>query len=291
MKNFPQNVFPDVERNAFKKFSKKNVTEDYIKENLKLQGWDCYAPFTDTGLDLIATKEVDGRLIYRFIQIKTRSLDSKGKFGFTLKSKDFETDCRKFFFFYCDSDSNDNLIDDVLIISMYDYMNLCYENKEIGLSHFGTASFKNGNNKINSIKCEVNKKEDEENNWTWVFQRKKLSLNKYLNNNGLKLFNSTDYDDNLETKNAVIGRIKKELFYAFEKGNKNAKTNCLFEDGDDTGTNISTYMKKRSNILPEKYIKDIGLIAKAFKSKYPELYESHLRYLIKDALDGGDSDE
>lgn len=94
MKEFPTNVFPDVERSAFRKFSKKNVTEDYIKENLRLSGWDCYSPFTDTGLDLIATKTINGQTIYRYIQIKTRSFEGDNHIGFTLKSKDFETDCR-----------------------------------------------------------------------------------------------------------------------------------------------------------------------------------------------------
>ena len=77
MGNFPINVFPDVERTAFKKFLKKNVTEDYVKENLKLRGWECYKPFTDTGIDLLATKVFDNKRVYRYIQIKTRALDKR----------------------------------------------------------------------------------------------------------------------------------------------------------------------------------------------------------------------
>ena len=88
--DFPVNVFPDVERDAFSKYTKKNVTEDYIYENLKLQGWTCYKPFVDTGIDIIATKEdSNGRKIYRYIQVKTRELSKNTFFRIYFKTKGF----------------------------------------------------------------------------------------------------------------------------------------------------------------------------------------------------------
>ena len=187
MKDFPINVFPDVERNAFKKHLKKNVTEDYIKENLKLKGWECYKPFTDTGIDLIATKIIEGTRVYRYIQIKTRVLGKDNKFGYTLTSKDFVTDPRKIYVLFCDTEN------DVIILPTYDYLKIFYENERMGKSHFATPSFRNNNNKLNSLKC-VNGR------WGWYFGKGKshVDFTQYVNEQGLSKIDSLDIDNNFE---------------------------------------------------------------------------------------------
>lgn len=287
MKDFPVNVFPDVERNDFKKFSKKNVTEDYIKENLRRKGWNCYAPFTDTGLDLVATKEVNGKTIFRYIQIKTRCLNDDNKFGYTLKSKDFETECRKFFFFYCDD------VDDIIIISMFDYLSIFADRFPMGETHFGVPSFRNGNNKLNSLKCTLH--DDKENDWKWTYKRRDehpggtFNFKAYVNEKGLSIMEDSKWDDDIEGKNQAIAELKKSLFYRYNKPNKSASNYELFSDG--TGKLVADYIMARSNLPGDEYIIEIQNIDNEFHNTHPALYASHMRYVIDDMLRGDSNDE
>ena len=274
MKDFPINVFPDVERNAFKKFSKKNVTEDYIKENLKRKGWECYKPFTDTGIDLLATKIIDGKRIYRYIQIKTRALSDKNVFGYTLTSKDFVTDPRKIYFLFCDSN------DDVVILSTYDYLKIFYEIEELGKTHFAIPAFRNNNNKLNSLKY-VNEK------WEWHYGRKKkfVDFSPYINDLGLKRIDSLDIEENYEDYLSKITKMKFELFYKLGKTPSNS---TLFKDkfGDEINKELNDFRNKAS----VDYINYISKIKKDFSRDDPDLYASHRRYLIEEMWENN-SDE
>jgi len=274
MKDFPINVFPDVERNAFKKFSKKNVTEDYIKENLKRKGWECYKPFTDTGIDLLATKIIDGKRIYRYIQIKTRALSDKNVFGYTLTSKDFVTDPRKIYFLFCDSN------DDVVILSTYDYLKIFYEIEELGKTHFAIPAFRNNNNKLNSLKY-INEK------WEWHYGRKKkfVDFSPYVNDSGLEKMDSLDIEEHYEDYVEKIVKMKFELFYRLSKTRGNS---MLFDD--NTGEEINRELVNLRDMSEADYIARISKIENDFSNGNPELYASHRRYLIEEMMEDN-SDE
>ena len=266
MKEFPINVFPDVKRNEFKKFTKKNVTEDYIKENLKNFGWECYKPFTDTGLDLIITKKVLNKKeeqirIYRYIQIKTRELNSDNKFGYTLKSKDFITDPRKFYFLYCDS------VDDVIIISNYDYFKIFYDNDAMGKSAFANHTFRTNNNKLNSLQYSSG-------NWLWKAKGVSINFDKWKNINGLEKMENLEIDENYEFYLSEICKMKFELFYQVNKTDKNSY--LFYDDGES----LNLTMTNMKTIADADYILKQRKIENDFKLNHKELYESHLRYIV-----------
>ena len=263
-KDFPVNVFPDVERNAFKKFSKKNVTEDYIKENLKRKGWECYKPFTDTGIDLLATKVINETRIYRYIQIKTRTLDEENIFGYTLTSKDFVTDPRKIYFLFCDT------TDDIIILSTYDYLKIFYENEELGKAHFAIPSFRNNNNKLNSLQCLDGK-------WEWHYGREGsfVDFSPYINDTGLIRVDSLDIEEHYEEYLEAIIQMKFELFYKLGKTSGNS---MLFQK--TIGDKINRELQILKDMQDCDYIERISRIKNDFSRDNPELYASHCRYLV-----------
>lgn len=267
MKNydFPVNVFPDVERNAFSKYTKKNVTEDYIYENLKLQGWTCYKPFVDTGIDIIATKEnLNGEKIYRYIQIKTRELSKNTFFGYTLKPKDFRVDPRHFFLFFCDT------VNDIILIGMYDYMKLFFDNKEMGINHFANPTFRNNNNKLNSLKYSEGK-------WSWSYKtsqgRKTIYFDKWLNKNGLEKMEDTEIDTNQNELSKEISKMKYEMFYKINKtpGNKE-----LLNGREEK---IKKVMEDMKSISDKEYVSKFNNVREMFRNSNPQLYASHERYI------------
>ena len=225
-KKFPINVFEDIKGESFLKHNKKHVTEDFVTENMKEIGWSVYRPLNDTGIDLIATKNVcpvcykefyfgveSGKCgkcaseliqIKRFIQVKAREIKGADDrvFGYTLKSKDFRTDPRHVFLLYSDYSK------DFLFINTFEYLKFFSEHKEIGQSHFSNPSFRKGNNKLNSLR------RDSENNWKWG----EISFNHFLNENGLIAISNPDYDLNLPLYVSEIARLKSALFYNFKKG-------------------------------------------------------------------------
>ncbi|MBW6441003.1 hypothetical protein K0B03_03155 [Patescibacteria group bacterium] len=232
--NFPSIVFEDVSGYDFSKHNKKHVTEDFVSENFKELGWNVYRPFNDTGIDLIiikrccprgheqidesANNEVCSQCgndlvhIKRFIQVKTREIKGKSNssqfFGYTLKSKDFRTDPRHVFLLYSD------YTNDFLIIPMYEYLKIFYENKELGKSHFGTPSFRKGNNKLNSLRKHPNGQ------WVWKSRNnaRGISFDKFVNKNGLKLMSNPDYDINVQKYAEQISEMKLHLFYTYSHG-------------------------------------------------------------------------
>lgn len=273
-KDFPVNVFPDVERNAFKKFSKKNVTEDYIKENLKRKGWECYKPFTDTGIDLLATKVIGETRVYRYIQIKTRSLDEENIFGYTLTSKDFVTDPRKIYFLFCDT------TDDIIILSTYDYLKIFYENEELGKTHFAIPSFRNNNNKLNSLQYVDGK-------WEWHYGREGsfVDFSPYLNDLGLKKIDSLEIEEHYEE---YLGKIIKMKFKLFYKLGKTPGNSTLFKD--KTGKKINQELEELRKLQDCDYVEQIDKIKNNFAINSPELYASHCKYLVAEMMEDN-SDE
>ena len=262
---FPINVFPDVERNAFNKYTKKNVTEDYIYENLELKGWKCYKPFVDTGIDLIATKQdKKGRQLYRYIQIKTRELSQKNFFGYTLRPKDFRTDPRHYFLFFCDT------LNDIILISMYDYMKLFYDNKEMGISHFANPTFRTNNNKLNSLKYTKGQ------GWTWTYKtngsKKTVSFNNYVNINGIEKMEDTFLEDNFDALKKEIAKMKFDMFYKINT----TKTNHYLMKEENI---IKSSLEQIKNISAKDYINNIREIEKKYQTEFPTLYTSHKRYI------------
>ena len=276
--DFPVNVFPDVERNAFNKFTKKNVTEDYIYENLQLKGWTCYKPFVDTGIDIIATKKAaDGTQMYRYIQVKTRELVD-GSFGYTLKAKDFRTDPRHFFLFFCDT------VNDIILLSMYDYMKLFYDNGPMGVTHFANPTFRTNNNKLNSLKYNSGR-------WTWTYRSpdgaRVIDFENYLNENGLSRMDNPDIDNSLDQKIAEITEMKFKMFYKINQTRTNGE---LFENGTDIV--IRDCLDNMINYNNGDYITDITNVDNKFKRDVPDLYASHKKYIygcFED--DGGNGNE
>lgn len=275
-KEFPINVFPDVKRDAFNKYTKKNVTEDYIYENLQLKGWQCYKPFVDTGIDLIAVrKDKEGNNIYRYIQIKTRALVSK-KFGYTFKPKDFRTDPRHYFLFFCDT------VNDIILLSMYNYMKLFYINEQMGVTHFANPTFRTNNNKLNSLTFDNNR-------WTWSYRNEKgietVDFEDFLNEKGLERMASTYIDKNLDALKRKTATMKFKMFY---KINKTGTNSAIFENGLDSI--IFDSMERMKSIDSKKYIDCINQVDANFKKNYPTLYESHKKYIYGCFENGGDSD-
>lgn len=240
---FPFNVFEDVEPSEFLKHNKKQVTEDFVLENLNEVGWDVYRPFVDTGIDLIAERYVcteghtkwhtiyeKGEIICRecesilikitrFIQVKTREIkgdDSTPQyFGYTLKSKDFRTDPRHVFLLYSDHSL------DFLIIPVYDYLKIFYENQSMGKTHFQVPSFRQGNNKVNSLQYKNN-------NWFWKGRGSiKVSFNQFVNQEGLSLMMNPKYDINLEYYIKKTSKLKIDLFLKYSKGRQTNDANAL----------------------------------------------------------------
>ena len=238
---FPFNVFEDVEPSEFLKHNKKQVTEDFVTENLNEIGWSVYRPFVDTGIDLVAERLVcpdehtlwheiyesgellcrkcDSELIkiIRFIQVKTREIkgdETSRFFGYTLTSKDFRTDPRHVFLLYSDHSL------DFLIIPVYEYLKTFYDNPSMGSSHFQVPSFRQGNNKVNSLQL-IN------NGWFWIARgSRRVSFNKFVNLNGLSLMMDPKYDLNLDVYVSKTSRLKTALFLSYSKGRQTNDTNA-----------------------------------------------------------------
>ncbi|TPR26259.1 DUF4365 domain-containing protein [Apilactobacillus micheneri] len=211
---FPINVFPDIENEnkEFPKFKKKNISEDNIAENFKLNGWTVYRPYSDTGIDMIITKMSNGKKISRFIQIKTRALDirkNKGVWGYTLSSKDFRNDPRHVFLFYNDDPSCTGQYD-CFIIPMYNYIKFFYDNsnfnngKSIGESQFSSIAFRQENGKMNGLIYDFKK-----NKWSYSGQE----FEQFINEKGLSLIDSTDIENNFKEYTDKIVTWKNKLYY------------------------------------------------------------------------------
>jgi len=281
--SFPVHVFDDIDGSDFAKHNKKNVTEDFVTENFKAIGWRVYRPFNDSGIDLIATKNVcpnnhtawDDSIngscnicksapieITRYIQIKTREIKEQSQentsfFGYTLKSKDFRTDPRHVFLLYSDNTN------DFIIFPIFDYLEIFSNNIEMGKGHFGTPSFRVGNNKINSLKYYSSN-----NNWGFVSRNSKvIFIENYVNEAGIKNLSNPKYDINIDSYIDKLAKLKIKLFYNYSRGRQCEKKletkirNILSLNLTDNINNISQYRKRQRiklrNELSEDLVKSI----------------------------------
>lgn len=127
----------------------------------KLQelGWQIYQPLSDRYIDIVAFKELNGKPVFRTIQVKGSRIEKEGKqssYGLTHKPKDLMHDPAHFFIwlFY-----NENEHEQFVVLSVSDFIELMGEN------FFKSMSWRKGN-------CRMHFKTDMEKN----------KLGKYLNN-------------------------------------------------------------------------------------------------------------
>lgn len=230
---FPVNVFEEVDIQKFYKRKKKEVSEDYIGENLILLNWCVFKPVVDTGTDLVIFKSVcpkghtklnetlngqcpvcneNGIIIWRFLQVKTRSLKRNGSnkdfFGFTLKTKDFRTDPRHIFVLYNDTTNSVLFIPVGDYLGFFDWMRHQRKNRnEFYVNNFGSNDFRVGNKKINSLFFDSS-------GWHYTAQRRdRFNWNRFVNLEGLKILQNCEIDLNLEEEITRISILKSELFY------------------------------------------------------------------------------
>ncbi|MDW8437329.1 MAG: hypothetical protein RMM16_04720 [Chloroherpetonaceae bacterium] len=291
-KKFPVQVFEDISAADFEKHNKKQVTEDFVAQNFIYYGWFVSRPFNDTGVDILAIKKVcpDNHTewneatqrkltceqcgknliqITRFIQVKTREIKGErgrseneaGYFGYTLKSKDFRNDPRHVFLFYSDATN------EFLIVPIYEYLKM-FHGTNSGKSHFGTPSFRIGNNKMNNLR------RDQNGNWEWKERgAQSLNFNRFLNEKGMKLISSPDIEKELSDYESKIQKMKFDLFYGYARGQ---------ETDEETETRIVEILRR----AVEENLKNISarrMSVRRFLSKTlnDELKQSVNRNLIK----------
>lgn len=268
IKKFPVSIFPDINEQSFQKYQKKNISEDFVAENFEYQGWNVYVPFVDTGIDLIATKEINGQVVTRFIQVKTRSLVND-VFGYTLSSKDFRDDPRHVFLFYSDSTN------DFLILPMYEYLEFFTKNERLGYSHFAGKSFRVENNKLNSLRYDREKDE---------FKYNSKSFEHFRNEKGLELIETTYIEENFSNLISQIRDMKKDLFYTVHDrwlGTKVSKndTEEIKSKKMQIEEEVRNQLKTLKTETHEERMSRFSTIEEDFKTNHPILYESHKRYI------------
>jgi len=298
---FPSNLYPLVKPEDYFKFYKVNFSEDFVGENFREMGWDVYTPIQDKGIDRIAVKYVcevpghtklnenlksckckvegcnkDSKKITRLIQIKTRkaTLDSESDnhdlpkdmktryLGYTFKPKDFLTDPRICFLLYSDWTSN------FIIFPIYEFMKLMRENSR-GNGFFKSSSFKQGNDKKNNIY--YIKKE-----WFLGKNSKKISLDKFVDSNGLEKISSYEIEKNFDEISKKILKIKEDDFLDIgHTGTIKSKLdeNSLFElknivtsNKDNNKEHFTNLIKKNADLInaQDKNVKNS--VAKYFEN-------------------------
>ena len=180
---FPEEkIFPLNSPTDFNKSNKKVFSESFVSENLNKIGWKTYIPLSDTGIDIVATKEKT----IRFIQVKTREASEQQNFGFTPKQRDIKTDPRFFYFLYSDHTN------DFIIISILDFLNLV--NNETSKAYFSSPTFKQGNGKINSFVYK---------NTKWYYNN--FCIDEFVNYNGIRKMENEEIDSKLRDHSNEIG--------------------------------------------------------------------------------------
>lgn len=295
-KMFPIQAFEDISPLDFEKHNKKQVTEDFVAQNFIYCGWSVSRPFNDTGVDILAVKKVcpnhhtewraatQTRLkcdkcgasliqIARFIQVKTREIKGdkektsieKGYFGYTLKSKDFRNDPRHVFLFYSDATN------EFLIIPIYEYLKMFHRSKA-GKSHFGTPSFRVGNNKMNSLRRNKD--------GTWEWQEKgaqPFNFNQFLNESGMERISTPEIDRNLSAYAGEIQKMKFDLFYDYASGKETDEqtekqiVQILKKAVQENLKNICANRLNTRNFLSQKLSDDLKRSVNRNLMKYREI--------------------
>ena len=297
---FPRNPFEDITPSDFNKLNKKYVTEDFVEENLKDLNWDVFKPFNDTGVDRIITKvvcikghtKIDQNLrnnqcsacksygieIIRFIQIKTRQLNKKNIFGFTLKSKDIRIDPRHVYLLYSDNAgySDNEFYQDFIIISVKSYLSFFDINS---INPFSSTSFRKGNNKLNSLKYH-----QFEDIWKWNCH----SWEEFRNLKGLEKIQSPDIDINLKKEIIETRKIANKLERRFSKGRRyNEKIEK--EINEKLKVNLNLFKDKKLILNLRKNIEDYR--DSCCDKQTNESRKKYFEYMKKTETIGGEKEE
>jgi len=297
---FPTNPFKIVGPQDYYKYEKTKFSEDYVGENFKSVGWNVYQPFRDKGIDLIISKyicpkghtdlnknlngekcdicKIDSVKILYFIQVKTRETkETKNKngevtkttFGWTLGTKDFETDPRKLFVMFS------NNPDVFLIISINDYLNLYLKTKKP--NYFQEYSFRKGNDRDHSISYNYY-----ENMWYFSSKHTKLSINEYLNLEGLKKIHKYTDINNFQKLSDEIVNFKNKYFLTFKKTKTFKINDNEFDEMNKEILKLITKEKKYFlDLKKSNYEKLIKLKQiKMGKGKEKSIFDSIINYFV-----------
>lgn len=149
-------------RKSIKEFRDRDFSEycEYVVA-FKLQelGWKVYQPLSDRYVDIVASRELNGKPIIRTIQVKGSRIELEGKkltYGLTHKPKDLMHDSAHFFIWlFFDNNEKGHFI----VLSVSDFINV------MG-SGLQTMSWRKGNDRIHfSSQLEKTKLKDYLNNW------------------------------------------------------------------------------------------------------------------------------
>ena len=262
IKKFPENIFSIVNPEDFDKNTKKKFSEDYVEENFRAQGWNVYEPFVDKGYDRIITKKINGKTITRFLQIKTRRLEKSksGKIeyvGYTIRPKDIVTDPRVVFIIFCDNKN----VEDLIIFPINEWIAFMEKNNP---SLFDSIGFKQGDAKFNDT-C-FNRKTD-----SWFWKNGSIPLDKFVNEQGLKLIENSQVENNLEKLRDEIINLRKTRIYNLQI---KRKLKSLSSDLAETAKSINQFI----NIKKLKKGEFVELMKKNNKliKKEPELVQKSI---------------
>tara|TARA_B110000467_G_C18297614_1_gene469077 strand:- start:514 stop:1527 length:1014 start_codon:yes stop_codon:yes gene_type:complete len=323
---FPSNPFEDVQPSEFNKYTKKHASEHFLDENFRKIGWEVFEPFTDTGIDRIIRKKICPnnhtkyddvtnnikkcecgeplKTITRFLQIKTRKLDTKKNaknlellkyryLGYTLESADFRTDPRHVFVFY--SDNTTKTQQDVHIIPIADYLQFFIDNdipnangNSPANTQFAVRSFREGQGKDNFLFYKPDN--------TWVYNPQgrskkdasgnivgkisnEIPFNDWLNEKGLEKISNHVIENDMITLQDTITTQKLQLFYRFTKGRSNTITH---ENVQTIRTHFqeNQLVENYSETLQQQREATIVTLQQLLEDE-PELKESIKKYLIQ----------
>lgn len=262
IKKFPENIFSIVNPEDFDKNTKKKFSEDYVEENFRAQGWNVYEPFVDKGYDRIITKKINGKTITRFLQIKTRRLEKSksGKIeyvGYTIRPKDIVTDPRVVFIIFCDNKN----VEDLIIFPINEWIAFMEKNNP---SLFDSIGFKQGDAKFNDT-C-FNRKTD-----SWFWKNGSISLDKFVNEQGLKLIENTQVESNLEKLRDKIINLRKTRIYNLQI---KRKLKSLSSDLVETAKSINQFINIKK-LKKEEFVELMKKNNKLIK-KEPELVQKSI---------------
>lgn len=220
--------------NEFDKTNKTRFSEWHIKNYLEEFDFDTFTPHSDNGIDILGIRD-DLKVMF---QVKTRRLNDEGDLGFTLKDKDFYSDPRKVFVLFEDD------LDKKIFLTISDFLELFVTGSI--KSVFIGLSFRQGNNKINSIHWNGSE-------FTLGKKIGSISLEKYTDEVGLKrvLKYIKEVDFSLESAR-IAEQLQMHMYdiskdthddYAFEKQKPLLKNKKI--DSNLINAEESYYKKER----------------------------------------------
>ena len=147
-----------------------------------------------------------------------RVFDRKGvkgnTIGYTLDNADIRADPRHILLIFSDADEGN-----FIILPLLEYLHeLSHRHAPAGRGHFGVPSFRYGNMKVNNIKHDPGNTPA----FFWSYgqggNNKKISFDKYLNENGMQVLSNPKFDQEFDDYSAVMGKMKLKLIHGYNKG-------------------------------------------------------------------------